>query len=114
MKHRTLSKTYSAFIGQLIETDKDCLTIQEAYRMSSSSKNAVKKMLSEMIRKGWLLRLKEGIYYRIPQERDPDNFIPNWHVTASCLARDREFYIAYFLTTDLNTTSKRNISLPLF
>ncbi len=103
MKHRTLSKTYSAFIGQLIETDKDCLTIQEAYRMSSSSKNAVKKMLSEMIRKGWLLRLKEGIYYRIPQERDPDNFIPNWHVTASCLARDREFYIAYYSALEIHS-----------
>ena len=103
MKHKTLSKTYSGFIGQLIEADMECFTIHKAYKMASSSKEAVKKMLSEMVKKGWLLRLKEGLYYRIPQERDPDNFIPNWHITASCLVGERKFYIAYYSALEIHS-----------
>ena len=60
-------------------------------------------MLSEMVKKGWLLRLKQGLYYLIPLDRDPDTFIPNWHLTASCIAQDRDYYIGYYSALEIHS-----------
>ncbi len=103
MKNRTLGKKASQFINQLIAADTNCFTIQEAYQMLSSSPLAARKMLSELVKGGWLLRLRDGLYYIIPFDRDPETFLPNWHITASCLAGDDEFYIGYYSAMEIHS-----------
>ncbi|MDN5201223.1 type IV toxin-antitoxin system AbiEi family antitoxin [Fulvivirgaceae bacterium BMA10] len=104
MKNRTLSKTYSAFINKLIERDMDCFTVHEAYGLlPHSSSEAVTMMLSEMVKKGWLLRFKQGLYHLIPLDRDPETFLPNWHLTASYLAQGKNYYIGYYSALELHS-----------
>lgn len=102
MQNRTLGKVASQFINQLIMADLDCFTIHQAYQMLPSSQIAARKMLSEMVKKGWLLRLREGLYYLIPLDRDPETFLPNWHITAACLVGDNEFYIGYYSAMEIH------------
>lgn len=40
----------------------------------------VKQLLSDMTKRGLLMRLKQGVYYIIPYESDPVSFMPDWHL----------------------------------
>lgn len=54
------------------------------------------ELLSDMTRRGLLMRLKEGVYYIIPYEQDSELFIPDWHLAAECLAGNAQYYIGYY------------------
>lgn len=104
IEDRSLSKTHSAFISKLIAKDMLCFSIDDAYKvLHESTPQAVTMLLTKMVRKGWLLRLKKGLYHLIPQDRDPNTFIPNWHITASCLVGDNEFYIGYYSAMEIHS-----------
>ncbi len=49
-----------------------------------------------MIRRGLLMKVKKGTYYIIPFERDPETFMPDWHLLVSCLVGDIGHYIGYY------------------
>ena len=42
------------------------------------------------------MRVKDGIYYIIPFEKDPESFMPDWHLLAEYLVKGTEFYIGYY------------------
>ena len=42
------------------------------------------------------MRIHKGLYCIIPYERDPETFMPDWHLLAEYLARDAEYYIGYY------------------
>ena len=49
-----------------------------------------------MTNRGLLMRLKEGVYYIIPYDEDPEYFMPEWHLIAEYLVKDTKHYIAYY------------------
>ena len=42
------------------------------------------------------MRLKKGLYYVIPFEKDAESFMPDWHILAGHLAKDVNHYIGYY------------------
>lgn len=75
----------------------NCFDYSLAYKALPDSKaSAVRELLSDMTKRGLLMRLKEGVYYIIPYEQNAKNFMPDWHLIAAHLVNDTEHYIGYY------------------
>ena len=69
IKNKNISFQANALLDKLIEGKKVCFNIDTAYGiLSNSSQDAVKRLLSDMTKRGLLMRVKEGLYYVIPFE----------------------------------------------
>lgn len=97
MKNKYIStqsnQLLSYFIGQSI----NCFEYSQAFQALPESKSsAVRELLSDMTKRGLLMRLKEGIYYIIPYEEKAETFMPDWHLITGCLVKDTAHYIGYY------------------
>ncbi len=74
-----------------------CFNFTDAYQaMSEMKQGTARELLSDMTRRGLLMRLKQGVYYIIPYEADSNTFMPEWHVIAQYLVNDADYYIGYY------------------
>ena len=64
--------------------------------LPESSRSAIRHLLSSMVKRGLLLRIKRGLYYIIPYESESQSYLPDWHLLAEPLTRGREHYIGYY------------------
>jgi predicted transcriptional regulator of viral defense system len=64
--------------------------------LPNSKASAVRELLSDMTKRGLLMRLKEGVYHTIPYEQDSETFMPDWHLIAEHLANDVNHYVGYY------------------
>ena len=97
MKHKTLSTQSAKFISKLNTNDKLCFTTENAYEiLKDTEKENVRKLLSNLTTRGLLIRLKKGLYHVIPYEKDPETFMPEWHLIVKHLVDNAEYYIAYY------------------
>ncbi|NJO00294.1 MAG: transcriptional regulator [Bacteroidia bacterium] len=64
--------------------------------LPTSSESALKELLSDMVKRGLLMRLKKGLYYLIPYNQDSETFMPDWHLLAEPLAKGTQHYIGYY------------------
>lgn len=97
IKDKKMSFQATNLLEKLIESNRLCFSIQTAYTLlPESSMDAVKKLLSEMTKRGLLMRIKEGLYYVIPFEQDAESFMPDWHLLSQYLVGDAEYYIGYY------------------
>jgi len=87
------NKLLSWFNGQ----NRTCFDYSLAYQALPNSKaSAVRELLSDMTRRGLLMRLKDGVYYIIPYEANAETFMPDWHLIAEYLVHDTKYYIGYY------------------
>ena len=49
-----------------------------------------------MTMRGLLMRIKDGVYYIIPFEKDPESFMPDWHLLTENLVNGIDHYIGYY------------------
>ncbi|QQS29824.1 MAG: transcriptional regulator [Sphingobacteriales bacterium] len=97
IKDKILSYPAASLLDKLNGQNQKCFTIDEAYGLcAGSSKDSVKRMLGNMVRRGLLMRVKEGLYYVVPFEQDPETFMPDWHLLSQYLVGEAEYYIGYF------------------
>jgi len=111
IKNKNISFQANALLNKLIEEKKVCFDIDAAYGiLSNSSQDAVKRLLSDMAKRGLLMRVKEGLYYVIPFEQDPKTFMPDWHLLSQYLVGDVEYYIGYFSALQIHSlTTQPNL-----
>lgn len=77
--------------------NRDCFDYPEAENaLPQSSKSALKELLSDMVKRGLLMRLKKGLYYIIPYEKEAESYMPDWHLIAGHLAKGTDYYIGYY------------------
>ena len=104
VKHKTMLSQSSQLLSRLNLADKSCFKIEDAYQiMEKSNNDAVRKLLSDLVKRGLLLRLKKGLYYTIPYEREADTFMPNWHIIATHLANGMNYYIGYYSALEIHS-----------
>jgi len=97
MKHKYISTQSNKLLSYFNERGELCFNFAGALgALPSSKEGAVKQLLSDMTRRGLLMRLKEGVYYIIPYEADAESFMPDWHLIAKYLVADAEHYIGYY------------------
>lgn len=97
MKNKNISTQSSEILNYFNKIDKYCFNYDEAKKaLPNSSNSALKELLSDMVRRGLLMRLKKGLYYLIPYEQDPESFMPDWHLLAQPLTKGTQHYIGYY------------------
>jgi predicted transcriptional regulator of viral defense system len=64
--------------------------------LPGSTSSAVRELLSDMTKRGLLMRLKKGVYYIIPYEQNAQSYMPDWHLIAEHMVNDVKYYIGYY------------------
>jgi len=70
--------------------------------LSNSDPVAVRRLLSDMTKRGLIMRIKDGLYSIIPYEKDPENYLPNWHLVADALMSQQKYYIGFYSALDIH------------
>ncbi len=97
MKNKYISTQSNALLSYINGQNRNCFDYSLAFKALPDSKaSAVRELLSDMTKRGLLMRLKEGVYYIIPYEQNADNFMPDWHLVAENLVNDANHYIGYY------------------
>jgi predicted transcriptional regulator of viral defense system len=97
MKNKYISKRSNELLSFFNEQDLHCFDIKLAKKaLPESKENAIRELLSDMTRRGLLMRLKRGLYYIIPYEQNPESFMPDWHLLAEYLVQGASYYIGYY------------------
>ncbi|MFS0491378.1 hypothetical protein [Leadbetterella byssophila] len=82
MRNKYISTQSNELLSYFNEQDRFCFSYAEAFKaLPESGESAVKELLSDMTKRGLLMRLKEGVYYIIPYEQDADTFMPDWYLS---------------------------------
>lgn len=97
MKNKYISTQSNKILTYFNQINQDCFDYSEAENaLPGSGKSALKELLSDMVKRGLLMRLKKGLYYIIPYEKDAETYMPDWHLVAGHLARGTNYYIGYY------------------
>jgi len=97
MKHKYISTQSNELLSYFNGQNKVCFGYAKALEaLPDSKESAVRELLSDMTRRGLLMRLKGGIYYIIPYEQNAETFMPDWHLIAEHIVKDAEHYIGYY------------------
>lgn len=97
MKNKLISRQSNAILTYFNQINKSCFDYAEAATaLPDSSESALKQLLSDMVKRGLLMRLKKGLYYIIPYEQEVDTFMPDWHLIAEDLTKGTDHYIGYY------------------
>jgi predicted transcriptional regulator of viral defense system len=93
---KRIAKQEGKLIEYFIQKKQPCFTNLQAKTVHPAlSRNGLDKLLSKMVQRELLMRIKEGLYYLIPYDREAQSFMPNWHILAPYLAKNQPHYIGY-------------------
>jgi predicted transcriptional regulator of viral defense system len=111
IKDKQLSYPAAFLLDKLQGKSIKCFTTDEAYNLlKDSSKDSIKRMLGKMVKRGLLMRLKDGVYYIVPFEQDAKTFMPDWHLLSQYLVGDANYYIGYFSALQIHSlTTQPNL-----
>jgi predicted transcriptional regulator of viral defense system len=97
MKNKYISTQSNEVLSYFNGQNRACFDYAEAFlALPNSKESAVRELLSDMTKRGLLMRLKEGVYYIIPYEQNAESFMPDWHLIAEHLVKDAQHYIGYY------------------
>jgi predicted transcriptional regulator of viral defense system len=97
-----ISYRSSELLNSLLQNDKSFFSLKEAMEiLSNSDPSAVRRLLSDMTKRGLILRIKDGLYTIIPYEKDAGNYLPNWHLTAEAIVHPGKYYIGFYSALDI-------------
>ena len=101
---KTLLTQGATLIRHFSNSGQPAFTLQEAAEiLKESTWDATKKLLRGMVKRGLLLRLKEGVYWIIPYDQDPTVYFPNTHLVAKYLVGDADYYLGYYTAMELHS-----------
>lgn len=101
--NKNISYRSSQLLNALINQKKDFFTLKDAMNiLSGKDYTTVRKLLSDMAKRGIIMRIKDGLYHRIPYEQEPDQYFPNWHLTAEGMVQPKEYYIGFYSALDIH------------
>lgn len=104
IKNKTLLAQSSELLKWLNEDNKNCFSVEDAnFYLPKSPRDTVKRLLNRMVKRGLLLRIKDGLYYIIPYEQSAQTFMPDWHLLAQYLVEDSKYYIGYYSAMQIHS-----------
>jgi predicted transcriptional regulator of viral defense system len=97
MKNKYISTQSGMLLSYLNGQGITCFDYSSAQKALPNSKaSAIRELLSDMTKRGLLMRLKEGVYHIIPYEQNAEFFMPDWHLIAEYLVNGAQHYIGYY------------------
>jgi predicted transcriptional regulator of viral defense system len=96
MKYKNITVLSSRLLSKMNSEGKTWFAIKEMYELFPElSKKSISQQLAMLVNNGLLMRIREGVYYNIPYEHEPETFMPDWHLLAEPLT-GRDYYIGYY------------------
>jgi predicted transcriptional regulator of viral defense system len=103
MKHKNISYQSNNLLAFFLNKSKLYFTYPEVLEaLQDIAPNTARQLLSDMVRRGLLMRIRNGLYYIIPFDQDPETFMPDWHLLAGPLTKGHEYYIGYYSALQLH------------
>lgn len=97
MKDKYISTQSNKLLSYFNRQNRSSFDYTEVFKaLPESKKSAITELLTDMTKRGLLMRLKESVYYIIPYEQDSESFMPDWHLIAENLVKDADHYIGYY------------------
>ena len=97
MSEKTLGKVSAHLIKTLYDENKVIFTIKDAQEITHKNVKEAADLLSELVKRNVISRLKPGKYLIIPQELGSvETYIGNWLVAGRELANSPDYYIAFY------------------
>jgi len=97
MRNKYISKQSNELLYYFISKQRNSFDYSLASKALPKSKpSAIRELLSDMTKRGLLMRLKDGVYYIIPYEQNAQTFMPDWHLIAANLVNNTTHYIGYY------------------
>jgi len=97
IKNKYISTQSGQLLSYFVEQGRDRFSYREAFAaLPGSKEGAIRELLSDMTRRGLLLRLKRGVYQIVPYEQDASIYLPDWHLAAAGLVKNADYYIGYY------------------
>jgi predicted transcriptional regulator of viral defense system len=102
MTDETLGPASAELVLRLSANDKTIFTIADAQAITGKDSDAT-KLLSQMARRRWLVRLAPGKYLIVPLEAGLENIpMANQHVIARHVAGPTPYYISHYSALELH------------
>lgn len=100
---RTLGKIESKLLNALSSQDKTIFTIAEAQKVTGTSLATTRKMLFDLVKKKWLIRLTPGKYLIVPLSAGEEGeYSENWYIIAKNLIEPELYYISYYSALEIH------------
>jgi predicted transcriptional regulator of viral defense system len=97
MKNKYISKQSNELLSYFNKQNLACFDFSLAQKALPDSKTGtIRELLSDMTKRGLLMRLKEGIYHVIPYEANAETFMPDWYLIAGHIVNGAQYYIGYY------------------
>lgn len=97
MKHKYIGVESQKLLLYFNQRGQFWFKIAEAFdALPESSEKALFELVTDMVKRGLLMRIKKGVYYIIPYETDSTTFMPDWHLIAGSMVGDASYYIGYY------------------
>jgi predicted transcriptional regulator of viral defense system len=76
--------------------NQQCFSFREVIaQFPDKDQSNLSKQLAIMVRQGILKKLCRDFYCIIPLNASPESYVPNKYITAKCMMKGKEYYIAY-------------------
>ena len=103
MISKNISYQSSKLLEQLIKNKRSFFSISDAIEVfPGNKKKTTYELINNMIKRGLVLRIKDGLYHIIPYEADSSTYFPNWHLVGESLVKNREYYIGFYSALDIH------------
>ena len=100
---KIVNKTSAILLQALYREGVEFFDLKAAAQILDDRNEAsLRRVLSDMVKNGLLLRLRDGFYTIIPYHCEPSTYFPNWHIVAHYLAADTPYYIGYYSALTLH------------
>lgn len=100
---KNISYRSSDLLLSLNKVGKQFFTNEDAAKiLGKTESTSIRKLLSDMTKRGLILRIKDGLYNIIPYEKEVENYFPNWHLTAEQLVNPEKYYIGFYSALDIH------------
>lgn len=94
---KTIGKVSAKLIAELYDQNKPIFTVRDAAKIINKEYNQVTDLLSELVRRSVLTRLKSGKYLIIPQQMGSSaEYIGNWYVAVREAVNSPFYYVAFY------------------
>lgn len=94
---KTLGKISANLIANLYDENKGVFKIKDVIKINKTNLGAAKKLVSDLVKRGIVTRLKAGKFLIIPQELgSTEQYIGNWYIATREVVNSTDYYIAFY------------------
>jgi len=103
MKYKVTTPLIAKFIQHLQEREKQFFTFEDAKTFLNYTEKATTNFLKDIRERELVLKIRYGLYTLVPFDESAKDYLPNWHLMASKIAGNTNYYIGYYSALEIHS-----------